>query len=105
MNPTTVPSPTEQLVTTVSERIATLTRTLGDWMQAQEPSLAEAEQHLVRMLKDLGSTLLVGLCALAAPTQPTARIPCPCGHTAAYQRQRSAQVTTLLGPVRITRPY
>jgi len=87
------------------ERIATLTRTLSTWMQEQEHSLAEAEQHVVRLLKELGSTLLAGLCSLAAPTSPAASIPCSCGQEAAYQRHRSAQVTTLLGPISITRPY
>src|SRR5690242_1787538 len=105
VNPTIDPSPSEQLVTTMMERMATLTRTLSDWMQAQEHSLAEAEQHVVRFLKELGSTLLAGVCSLAAPASPAASIPCSCGQEAAYQRHRSAQVTTLLGPITITRPY
>lgn len=105
MNPTTASSSTEQLVTTMTERIATLTRALGDWMQAQEPTLAQAEQHVLRLLKELGSTLLASLCSLAAPAQPPASIPCPCGQSAAYLRLRPAQVTTLLGPIHITRPY
>jgi hypothetical protein len=105
VNPTTASTPTEQLVTTMTERIASLTRALGNWMQAQEPTLAETEQHVVRLLKEVGSTLLAGVCSLAASAQPTTSIPCPCGQSAAYQRQRSAQVTTLLGPISITRPY
>lgn len=105
MNPTTASSPTEQLVTTMTERIATLTRALGDWMQEQEHTLAEAEQHVLRLLKELGSTLLAGVCSLAAPVSPPATIACPCGQSAAYQRQRAAQVTTLLGPISIRRPY
>jgi len=105
VNPTTASSSTEQLVTTMTERIATLTRALGDWMQVQEPTLAQAEQHVLRLLKEFGSTLLASLCSLAAPAQPPASIPCPCGQSAAYQRLRPAQVTTLLGPIRITRPY
>src|SRR5918911_2333456 len=103
VNPTTIPSPTEQLVMTMTERMATLTRTLAGWMQEHEHTLAEVEQHVLRLLKELGSTLLAGVCALAAPAQPSASIPCPCGHTAAYQRQRTAQVTTLLGPISICR--
>lgn len=105
MNPTTTPSPTDQLVTTMTDRLATLTRTLGDWMQQQEPTLAEAEEHVVRLLKELGASLLAGLCSLAVPTSPAASIPCPCGHSATYQRLRRAQVATLLGPIHITRPY
>lgn len=92
-------------MTTMTERIAILTRALGDWVQAQEPSLAELEHHVLRLLKEVGSALLTGLCSLAAPAQPPASIPCLCGHTATFQRQRSAHVTTLLGPIRIPRPY
>jgi Uncharacterised protein family (UPF0236) len=105
LNPTTALSPAEHLTTTMTERMTTLTRTLSSWMQEQEHTLAEAEQQVVRVLKDVGATLLAGLCSLAAPAQPAASIPCPCGHTAAYQRQRTAQVTTLLGPIRIERSY
>ena len=105
MNATTTPTPTEQLLTIMTERLASLTRTLSDWMQEQEHTLAEAEQQVVRVLKELGSSLLAGLCSLAAPAHPAATIPCPCGQSATFQRQRSAQVTTLLGPIRILRPY
>jgi hypothetical protein len=105
MNPTTASSPSEQLVTTMMEQIATLTRTLSDWMQQQEHTLAEAEQHVVRLLKQVGSTLLTGVCSLAAPAHPATSIPCTCGQEATYQRQRNAQVTTLLGPISIPRPY
>lgn len=105
MNPTTHTIRTEQLVTTMSERMTTLTRTLSNWMQAQEPTLAEVEQHVVRLLKELGASLVADLCTLAAPADPTPSIPCACGQAAAYQRQRSAQVTTLLGPISIRRSY
>src|SRR5438128_11782740 len=93
VNPTTDLTLTEQLVTTMSERMATLTRTLSTWMQEQPHTLAEVEQHVVRLLKELGSSLLAGLCMLAAPERPPSTISCACGQAAAYQRQRKAQVT------------
>ena len=105
MNPTTPLTPTEDLVTNMTERMATLTRTLSSWMQEQPHSLAEVEQHVVRLLKELGSSLLAGLSTLAAPQQPSATISCTCGQEAAYQRERKAQVTTLLGPITIWRSY
>ena len=105
MNPTTDAARTAHLVTTMTERMITLTRTLSSWMQAQEHSLAELEQHVVRLLKQLGSSLLAGLCPLAVPDQPSASIACACGQEATYQRQRTAQVTTLLGPISIWRAY
>ena len=103
MNPTTDMTLAEPLVTAMRDRMITLTRTLSSWMQAQEPTLAEVEHQVVRLLKELGASLVAGLCALAAPAQPSPTIPCACGHAAAYQRQRSAQVTTLLGPMRFAR--
>jgi len=93
------------LVTSLTERMATLTRTLSNWMQEQEHSLAEVEQHVVRLLKELGASLVAGLCSLAADPQPSPTVTCLCGHQAAYQRERKAQVTTLLGPISIWRSY
>ena len=105
MNPTTDPCSTEQLVTTLSHQLASLTRSLCDWIQQPEHTLAQAEQHVLRLLKTLGSSLLAGLCSLAAPAPPDATIACSCGQTASYQRLRSAQVITLLGLISIARPY
>ena len=103
MNPTTDVPPAEQLVTTMSERMTALTGTLSTWMQEQEPTLAEVEHHVVRLLKEVGTSLVAGLCALAEEAQPAPSVPCACGHAAAYQRQRTAQVTTLLGPMTFAR--
>src|SRR6266545_4067479 len=105
MNPTTDVARTEHLVTTMSERMTTLTRTLSSWMQEQEHTLAEVEQHVVRVLKELGASLVAGLCSLAAAPQPSPTISCSCGQQAAYQRERKAQVTTLLGSISIRRSY
>ena len=105
MNPTTDAAQTEHLITTMSERMTTLTRTLSSWMQEQEHTLAEVEQHVLRLLKELGASLVAGLCALAATPQPTPTISCSCGQQATYQRERKAQVSTLLGPITIWRSY
>src|SRR5262249_6694963 len=105
VNPTTSVSPSEQLVTTMSERMAALTRTLSSWMLEQPHSLAELEHHTFRLLKDLGASLLGGLAGLPDAREPARTINCACGQIAAYQRQRSAQVISLLGPIRIARAY
>ena len=105
MNPTTDAARTEHLVLSMTERMTTLTRTLSSWMQEQEHSLAEVEQHVVRVLKELGASLVAGLCSLAAAPQPSPNVTCSCGQQAAYQRERKAQVTTLLGSISICRPY
>ncbi|MDQ3927923.1 MAG: ISKra4 family transposase [Chloroflexota bacterium] len=105
MNASTDVARLEELVTTMSERMATLTRTLGSWVQQAPHDLQELEQHVLRIVKELGATLVAGLTALLVPTQPPRTIPCPCGHLAAYQRLRPATVTTILGSLTLTRPY
>lgn len=105
MHPTTDAARTELLVTLMTERMTTLTRTLSSWMHEQPHSLAELEQHVLRLLKQLGASLVASLATLATPTAPPPTIPCACGHLAAYQRERTAQVTTLLGPISIQRSY
>ena len=105
MNPTIDAARTEHLITSMTERMTLLTRTLSTWMQEQPHTLAELEQHLLRLLKELGANLLADLATLAAPAVPPPSIPCRCGQQATYQRQRAAHVTTLLGPISIVRPY
>ncbi len=107
MHPSTESVRLEALVTTMSEQITRITRTLGSWVQ-HEPhdlDLQQIEQQVLRLVKELGATLVGGLCTLLAPTQPSRTRACPCGQTAHYQRQRPAMVTTILGPITIQRPY
>lgn len=105
MNPSTDAARTEHLVTTMGERMTAITRSLTTWMQHQPRTLAELEQHTLRLIKQLGTALLTGLAPLAAPHQPSASVPCACGQSARYQRQRPATVTTILGPITFQRPY
>jgi hypothetical protein len=105
LNPTTPVTQTEQLVSTITVRMTTLARTLSSWMQEQPHTLAEVEQHVLRLLKELGASLVASLATLAAPAEPPASIACACGHLASYQRERKALVTTLLGPINIWRSY
>ncbi len=105
MYPTTPLSPTEHLVSTMTERLAALTRTLSTWMLEHDHSLAELEHHTLRLLKELGASLVAGLCSLAAQPHPSPSLSCACGHQALYQRERKAQLTTLLGPITFWRSY
>jgi Uncharacterised protein family (UPF0236) len=105
LNPTTHAVRTEQLLTSMTERMTTLTRTLSSWMQEQPHTLAELEHQVVRLLKELGASLVASLCCLAAEPQPSPTLSCCCGQQATYQRERKAQVTTLLGPITIWRSY
>ncbi len=105
MHPSTPEARLEAFVTTMSERMTTVTRTLAAWVQQTPHDLQQIEEHVLRLVKDLGATLVAGVCTLLAPTQPSRTVPCPCGQRATYQRQRPATVTTILGPLTIARPY
>ena len=104
-NPTTSTARQDAFVADMGERMTTLARQLTAWATATSHSLQELEQMTLQRIKDLGLALVAGLCALRAPTAPLAQVPCPCGGTAAYQRQRAVDVQTLLGPISFTRPY
>jgi hypothetical protein len=42
---------------------------------------------------------------LAAPSDFAAEVPCSCGHSARFREMRSKQLTTVVGPIKIQRPY
>jgi hypothetical protein len=52
-----------------------------------------------------GANALSQLLHFAAPPLDQRELPCPCGHHAAYREIRSKPVQTILGPVRISRPW
>ncbi len=105
LDPTTDLPRQEQFVTEMAQQMTILTRHLSDWVAHEAPTLETIEHHLLRTLKDLAATLLTGLCHLAVPAAPPATVPCPCGATARYQRQRPATSKTVVGPITLTRPY
>ena len=105
MNPTTIVDRVEQVVTTMTERMATLTRTLATWMLDQPHTLAEVEQQVLPLIKDLGATVVAGLCGLLTATPAAPTVACACGHQARYLQRRPATVTTILGPITLTRPW
>ncbi len=79
---------------------------LQAWAIAAPRTLAEVEQQTVVAAQGLGNALLAGVCeVLAATTVGTTPPPCACGHPVTAMHQRPAQVTTLLGPIVITRAY
>ena len=105
MNPTTALDPVEQLVTRMTDQLATLLRPLCQAVLAQAATLTDLEQHVLPTIKALGTTMLTGLCGLAATDLPLATSPCACGQPARYLRQRPAQVMTLLGTITVLRAY
>lgn len=105
LNPTIDTTRTEQVVTMVTERLTSLTRTLCSWMLDQPHSLAELEHHVLGLLKQLGASLLAEVCSLANAQPPRRTLQCPCGQPARYQRERKAQVTSLFCPISISHSY
>jgi len=102
MDSTTQSATLETFVQTMTERMASLARSLGSWVQAEARSLQEQEEQLVHLLHQLGNALLTSLLALAAASPP-ATVCCPCGAQASFRRLRPATVTTLLGRLSYTR--
>jgi Uncharacterised protein family (UPF0236) len=102
MDATTESTALEAFVQTMTERMASLARTLGAWVQAEPRTLQQQEEQLLGHLHDLGTTLLSGLLALAAPSPPPS-VTCPCGAAATFRRLRPATVTTLLGRLTYSR--
>lgn len=105
MHPSTDAARLEQLLTTMTDHITRITRPLGSWVQEAPRDLQQIEQHVLRLVKEVGATLVAGLASLLVPAEPPPTIPCPCGQSACYLRLRPATVTTLLGPITIQRPY
>jgi uncharacterized protein UPF0236 len=95
----------ERLITTMTDQLTILTRTLSHWMTSEPRTLGDLEQQVLRTIKDVGAALLSGVAHLAVPAYPPATTPCSCGQTAANPRLRSATIKTVLGPITLTRPY
>jgi hypothetical protein len=87
----------------MTDQMSRLAQTLSDWVQAEARPLPEIEAQVVRVLHDLGTTLLTALLPLAAAVRPAPDVACACGQPARYQRTRAATVTTVLGRVTLDR--
>jgi len=105
MNPTTAPDRVDQLVTRMTDQLATLIRPLCQAVLAAPATLTELEQSVLPAIHALGAAMLTELCALTTTAPPLPTSPCACGQPARYLRQRPAQVRTLLGPITVVRPY
>ena len=63
------------------------------------------ETALRAALHQAGAAALSELLEYGPPSPELRHLPCPCGHTAPYQELRSKPVLTVVGRVRISRPY
>lgn len=73
--------------------------------EQESTGLRDLEMATVVAMKRIGQHFLRLLVAACRPREAAATIPCRCGATATYVRQREGTVLTLLGPVRIQRAY
>jgi hypothetical protein len=67
--------------------------------------LEAVESALRAALHQAGAAALTELLKFEAPAAEQRQLPCPCGHHAQYQELRSKPVLTIVGPVRVSRPY
>jgi hypothetical protein len=109
MERTTAPELPPTFLAAMLARTTATTEALSAWAAAAPRTLTELEQQALVAAQGLGNALLTGMCevlaaATVAPESARPR-PCACGHPATARHQRRAQVTTLLGPIAITRAY
>jgi hypothetical protein len=67
--------------------------------------LEAVETALRTTLHQAGAAALSELLQYEAPTAGQRRLPCCCGHLAEYRELRSKPVLTVVGTVRVSRPY
>ncbi len=67
--------------------------------------LEAVEMALRSALHQAGASALSELLQYDAPTVDQRRLPCSCGHAAEYRELRSKPVLTVVGTVRVSRPY
>src|SRR5258708_2972337 len=67
--------------------------------------LEAVESALRTALHHAGAAALSELLQFETPAADQRQLPCPCGHHARYQEIRSKPVLTIVGAVRIARPY
>ena len=67
--------------------------------------LEAVESALRSALHQAGAAALSGLLQFPVPPLEPRQLPCGCGHRADYLEMRSKPVLTILGPVRVSRPY
>ncbi|HEY6369569.1 MAG TPA: hypothetical protein VIX37_03250 [Candidatus Sulfotelmatobacter sp.] len=67
--------------------------------------LEAVESALRAALHHAGAAALTQLLQFPAPATDQRQLPCSCGDHARYQEMRSKPLLTIVGPVRLSRPY
>jgi hypothetical protein len=67
-------------------------------------TIADVEKEMRELWRQMGAQALSQFLSLGAGT-PVAELPCACGGTLHYQRQREATVTSVFGRITYERAY
>jgi hypothetical protein len=84
---------------------AWLARVFAERRRTGRTDLGAVEMDLRRSLHQAGAAALRELLQYEEPASDQRKLPCACGHTAAYVSLRSKLVITAVGPVELRRPY
>jgi hypothetical protein len=82
-----------------------LARVFAQRRKEGRTDLEAIESALRAALHQAGAAVLSELLQFAAPGEDQRQVPCHCGQPAQYQEIRSKAVLTIVGPVRLSRPY
>ena len=82
-----------------------LARVFAQRRKEGRTDLEAVESALRSSLHQAGAAALNQLLQFQAPAEDQRQLPCSCGHPARYQEIRSKPLLTIVGPVRVSRPY
>jgi len=82
-----------------------LGRVFAQRRKSGRTDLEALETALRTALHQAGAAALSQLLQFEVPAPDQRQLPCGCGHHAQYQELRSKPVLTIVGPVRVSRPY
>jgi hypothetical protein len=82
-----------------------LQRVFAQRRKSGRTDLEAVETALRAALHQAGATALTTLLQFEAPARGQRQRPCGCGHHAQYQDLRSKPLLSMVGPLRISRPY
>jgi hypothetical protein len=82
-----------------------LCRVFAQRRKDDRTDLEAVESALRAALHQAGAAALTELLQFEAPAADQRQLPCRCGHHAPYQEIRCKPILTIVGPVRIARPY
>jgi hypothetical protein len=81
-----------------------LTQTLR-LVDREDSQLQDLERATLAAMKQVGKQFLLILIEAARPDEPAETVPCRCGGTASYVREREGTILTFMDQVKVTRAY